>query len=84
MVVVLINDDDDEAQRSISDFSYLSRRSLMKNKIIFWNHMQTSNNLQMKIGLTHIVSEILWIPFYQNLRKTGMSLHSTMFTVCKI
>ncbi len=33
--MVLINDDDDEAQRSISDFSDLSRRSLMKNKIIF-------------------------------------------------
>lgn len=65
MVVVLINDDDDEAQQSISDFSDLSRRSLMKNKIIFWN-------LQMKID------------FKPKEIKAGMSLHSTMFTVCKI
>ncbi len=47
------DDDDDEAQQSINDFSDLSRRSLMKNKIIFWNNTQTSNNLQIKLDLTH-------------------------------
>ncbi len=48
-----MNDDDDEVQQSINDFSDLSRRSLMKNKIIFWNNTQTSNNSQIKLDLTH-------------------------------
>ncbi len=48
-----MNDDDDEAQQSINDFSDLSRRSLMKDKIIFWNNTQTSNNSQIKLDLTH-------------------------------